>query len=100
MFFLSLWQFHSSVDHQACGLSRLRTTVSGYLMYVGCNQSRSRTLRSVTTGDWSLVGRVAELEFVASRLVKRSNGGVMLAGDLGVGKTRLAKEALSRIPRD
>jgi DNA-binding CsgD family transcriptional regulator len=45
---------------------------------------------------WPLVGRQAELEAVAAALGDTRAGGVVLAGAAGVGKTRLAKEALTR----
>jgi DNA-binding CsgD family transcriptional regulator len=46
---------------------------------------------------WPLVGRDEELRFVATALRSRtSRGGVVLAGAAGVGKTRLAREALQR----
>jgi DNA-binding CsgD family transcriptional regulator len=46
---------------------------------------------------WPLVGRDQELRFVAAALRSRtSRGGVVLAGAAGVGKTRLAREALQR----
>ena len=49
---------------------------------------------------WPLVGRVEELRFVAAALRSRtSRGGVVLAGAAGVGKTRLAREALRRAAR-
>lgn len=47
-------------------------------------------------GDsWPLVGRREELDFVAHALATNRSGGVILAGAAGVGKTRLAQEALS-----
>jgi DNA-binding CsgD family transcriptional regulator len=46
---------------------------------------------------WPLVGRDEELRFVAAALRSRTSGrGVVLAGAAGVGKTRLAREALRR----
>jgi DNA-binding CsgD family transcriptional regulator len=46
---------------------------------------------------WPLVGRDQEFRFVAAALRSRtSSGGVVLAGAAGVGKTRLAREALRR----
>ena len=45
---------------------------------------------------WPLVGRQAELEALAAALGGTRAGGVVLAGGAGVGKTRLAREALAR----
>ena len=45
---------------------------------------------------WPLVGRQAELEALAAVLGDARVGGVVLAGGAGVGKTRLAREALAR----
>jgi DNA-binding CsgD family transcriptional regulator len=45
---------------------------------------------------WPLVGRQAELEALAAALGDTRAGGVVLAGAAGVGKTRLAREALAR----
>jgi len=46
---------------------------------------------------WPLVGRDQELRFVVAALRSQtSRGGVVLAGAAGVGKTRLAREALQR----
>jgi len=42
---------------------------------------------------WPLVGREAELRFVADALSDGGAGGVVIAGPAGVGKTRLALEA-------
>ncbi len=50
-------------------------------------------------GQWPLVGREAELEFLATQLADRSSGGVVVAGLPGVGKSRLVREALARLPR-
>jgi DNA-binding CsgD family transcriptional regulator len=43
-----------------------------------------------------LVGRDAELESVAAALASGSGGGLVLVGEAGVGKTRLAREAVRR----
>jgi DNA-binding CsgD family transcriptional regulator len=50
--------------------------------------------------DWPLVGRADELAFVAE-LFRAGDGarGVVLAGPVGVGKTRLAQEVLARCRR-
>ncbi len=48
---------------------------------------------------WALVGRGVELGFVAAQLTERGSGGVVVAGLPGVGKSRLVREALGRLPR-
>jgi DNA-binding CsgD family transcriptional regulator len=45
---------------------------------------------------WPLVGRRSELEVLSALLANTAAGGVVLAGDAGIGKTRLAREALAR----
>jgi DNA-binding CsgD family transcriptional regulator len=45
---------------------------------------------------WPLVGRRAELEALSAVLGDTHAGGVVLAGAAGIGKTRLAREALTR----
>ncbi|GAA4488121.1 hypothetical protein GCM10023094_47390 [Rhodococcus olei] len=49
---------------------------------------------------WPLTGREDELRFI-ERALRRADGphGVVLAGAAGVGKTRLAREALSLASR-
>lgn len=44
---------------------------------------------------WPLVGRQEELAFIASALARPDIGGVIIAGAVGVGKTRLATEAMA-----
>ena len=44
--------------------------------------------------QWALVGRQRELARVAEAM-ERGDGGVLLSGPAGVGKTRLAIECLS-----
>jgi DNA-binding CsgD family transcriptional regulator len=44
---------------------------------------------------WPLVGRRAELEALAAALADTRGGGVVLAGDAGIGKTTLARQALA-----
>jgi DNA-binding CsgD family transcriptional regulator len=46
---------------------------------------------------WPLVGRQAELEALVADISDAGGGGVVLAGAAGVGKTRLAREALARV---
>jgi DNA-binding CsgD family transcriptional regulator len=46
--------------------------------------------------SWPLVGRQAELEALAAAITDARGGGVVLAGAAGVGKTRLAREALAQ----
>jgi DNA-binding CsgD family transcriptional regulator len=51
---------------------------------------------SVTIGGaWPLVGRDEELSIVAEVLARPGSRGIVLAGAAGMGKTRLAKEALA-----
>jgi DNA-binding CsgD family transcriptional regulator len=45
---------------------------------------------------WPLVGRRSELEVLSTVLADTPVGGVVLAGEAGIGKTRLAREALAR----
>src|SRR5438132_3548678 len=45
-------------------------------------------------GAWPLIGRGAELAFVADVMVAGEGGGIVLAGGPGVGKTRLASEVI------
>ncbi|HSS11320.1 MAG TPA: AAA family ATPase, partial [Acidimicrobiales bacterium] len=49
------------------------------------------------TAEWPLVGRQEELEFVARSLGAADSAGVLVAGSAGIGKTRLARAALSQI---
>ena len=46
--------------------------------------------------SWPLVGRRAELVTLTVGITDARPGGVVLAGAVGVGKTRLAREALAR----
>jgi len=54
---------------------------------------------SVSAGDtiftWPLTGRAEELQFMAAALSAPDCSGVVLRGSSGVGKTRIAREALS-----
>ena len=45
--------------------------------------------------DWPLVGRREELSIIEHTLSDRQYRGLLLAGAPGVGKTRLAREALA-----
>lgn len=47
------------------------------------------------SSDWPLVGRLEELEFIKDAYDAGSRSGVVLAGAPGVGKTRLAWEAVT-----
>jgi DNA-binding CsgD family transcriptional regulator len=53
----------------------------------------------VVMNEWPLVGRAGEVALVASFLMAEVAGSVVLAGPAGVGKTRLAAEALSAVDR-
>jgi DNA-binding CsgD family transcriptional regulator len=46
--------------------------------------------------SWQLVGRRAELEALGAAIGDTGVGGMVLAGDAGVGKTRLVREALTQ----
>ena len=50
-------------------------------------------------GDWPLVGRVEEMRLVADALGDAADGvdgaGIVIAGQAGVGKSRLAREAVA-----
>jgi predicted ATPase len=46
--------------------------------------------------SWPLVGRQRELEALAADIRDARGGGVVLAGVAGVGKTRVAREALAQ----
>ena len=45
---------------------------------------------------WPLTGRDEELKCIADLVAGREGGGVVLSGDAGAGKTRLARDALAR----
>jgi DNA-binding CsgD family transcriptional regulator len=62
----------------------------------GCPGPRRRVVhRSVSADSWPLVGRGAEVEFVAGVLGGASAGCVVICGAAGAGKTRLAREAVA-----
>ena len=46
---------------------------------------------------WPFVGRDEQLRFIAATYREASVSGVVIVGDAGVGKTRLAREALARL---
>src|SRR6266511_3726872 len=46
---------------------------------------------------WPFVGRDEELRSIAATYREASVSGVVIVGDAGVGKTRLAREALARL---
>lgn len=50
------------------------------------------------SGAWPLTGRAEEMSFIEAA-VRRHGAGVVLAGAAGVGKTRLAREALAQAER-
>lgn len=54
------------------------------------------TLAPVQLGAWPLAGRDKELGAVEAALAVEGGGGVAIVGVAGVGKTRLAREALTR----
>ncbi|MFN2535556.1 MAG: LuxR C-terminal-related transcriptional regulator [Pseudonocardiaceae bacterium] len=47
------------------------------------------------TDSWTLSGRDSELQFIAERVTGGESRSVVIAGPAGVGKTRLAREALA-----
>lgn len=49
--------------------------------------------------QWPLVGRAAELHLVQDIIGRRSHAGVVIAGEAGVGKTRLAREGVALAER-
>lgn len=52
------------------------------------------------TAAWPLTGRAEELDVVVAALDGRADdAGVVIAGHAGVGKTRLAREAMARAPQ-
>jgi DNA-binding CsgD family transcriptional regulator len=56
-------------------------------------------VQNVTAGRWPLVGRAEELKLCEDVLVTGRGAGVVIAGAAGVGKTRLAAEALDAVNR-
>ncbi|WP_143261983.1 ATP-binding protein, partial [Allokutzneria sp. NRRL B-24872] len=44
--------------------------------------------------DWPLTGRRAELESISAVLRRGERGGVLLTGEAGIGKSRLARAVL------
>lgn len=50
---------------------------------------------AMRTDPWTLTGRDLELQFIAERLTSGESRSVVIAGPAGVGKTRLAREALA-----
>ncbi|MGH3790342.1 MAG: AAA family ATPase, partial [Pseudonocardiaceae bacterium] len=60
----------------------------------------SALVRSAMRADsWTLTGRDSELQFIAERLTGGESRSVVIAGPAGVGKTRLAREALAAAKR-
>ncbi|MGH3786929.1 MAG: LuxR C-terminal-related transcriptional regulator [Pseudonocardiaceae bacterium] len=50
--------------------------------------------------SWTLIGRDPELQFIAERVTGGDSRSVVIAGPAGVGKTRLAREALAAAKRN
>jgi DNA-binding NarL/FixJ family response regulator len=81
--------------------------VSGGAVAAGCSRhavnhaSDQRRVPSALVGytmrtdSWTLTGRDSELQFIAERLTGGESRSVVIAGPAGVGKTRLAREALA-----
>ena len=53
--------------------------------------------QDVLAGDWPLTGREDELSWILAAFTGGATGGVVIAGDAGVGKSRLAREAASKL---
>jgi len=81
----------------------IRVRAAGYRRVV----ARRRSLDTAATAaapdppawPWPLTGRTAELELLGDRTRDTSCAGVVLVGPAGVGKTRLAEEALRMAER-
>lgn len=58
----------------------------------GCIRPRAMTLR------WPLTGRVEEMAFVAASLASPAVGGIVVSAPPGVGKSRVAREAIAALP--
>jgi DNA-binding NarL/FixJ family response regulator len=54
---------------------------------------------AMRTDSWTLMGRDSELQFIAERMTGLEPRSVVVAGPAGVGKTRLAREALAAAKR-
>ncbi|HET9254595.1 MAG TPA: AAA family ATPase, partial [Pseudonocardiaceae bacterium] len=54
---------------------------------------------AMRTDPWTLTGRDSELRFIAERVTGGDSRSVVIAGPAGVGKTRLAREALAAAKR-
>ncbi|HJY96760.1 MAG TPA: hypothetical protein VJ371_17545, partial [Streptosporangiaceae bacterium] len=54
------------------------------------------TAERLVGADWPLTGRSAELSMIEAALSAGTAGGIVLAGGPGVGRTRLAREAVLR----
>ncbi|BBY79349.1 helix-turn-helix transcriptional regulator [Mycolicibacterium pulveris] len=50
-------------------------------------------------GGWPLIGRDEELAVVSGAIAEPAAAGILIAGSAGVGKTRLAREALAKAQR-
>ncbi|MBW3591611.1 MAG: ATP-binding protein, partial [Actinobacteria bacterium] len=80
----------------------LNIEVAGILA-VGLAYSReggARRLAMERGSEWPLVGRIRELRQLTRLVESRSPRGVVIAGPVGVGKTRLAREALKVAERN
>ncbi|MFE0076929.1 AAA family ATPase [Nonomuraea sp. NPDC059023] len=59
-----------------------------------------RAMRGASMRVWPLVGREAELQEITSAFADGRAAGVVIAGEAGVGRTRLVREALSVLSSD
>lgn len=73
-------------------------SLSRWMPRPSTKQDKSASSTNPNSTQWPLVGRDMERTFVAEAIAARQ-GGVVLAGHAGVGKTRLALEALREAER-
>ena len=81
----------------------LAPRVSVYRVTSGTPDERQvpdASVESAPAADpWTFVGRDCELQFIADRVAGAQPRSVVIAGAAGVGKTRLAREALMAVQR-
>ncbi len=58
------------------------------------DEAREPAPARTTDAAWPLIGRSSELAMLVAHFEDQTRGGVLLTGDAGMGKTRLADEAL------
>lgn len=92
------YRFVAPVLEQTAALGRPAMAPAGDITPdppVEVEQASSGPSPGIVQHGWPLVGRGLELESVAAAFSDRSRGGVVLTGEAGVGKTRLAEECLA-----